>query len=813
MKRILLPLFIMLLPLIARAYDVFIDGIYYNLDKNAKTANVTYENLPGLDDKHSYSGSVTIPSSINYLNENYSVTSIGGSAFTSCTGLTSIDIPNSVVSIGFSAFEGCTGLQSIIIPNSVTIIGDEAFYGCTGLQSINIPNSVMGIGRKVFYGCIGLTSIIFPNSITAIGESAFYGCTGLTSIIFPNSITAIGESAFYGCTGLTSIVIPNSIMSVASSTFAGCSGLVSIKVAEDNTVYDSRDNCNAIIETATNTLIAGCKNTTIPNSVVSIGFGAFNGCTGLQSVNIPNNVTNISAYAFVGCSGLSSIKVAENNTVYDSRDNCNAIIETATNTMIVGCKNTTIPNSVVSIGSGAFNGCTGLQSVNIPNNVTNISAYAFAGCSGLSSIKVAENNTVYDSRDNCNAIIETATNTLIVGCKNTTIPNSVTSMGDGAFYRQETMTSIEIPNSITSIGSYAFAGCIGLTSIKIPNSVTIIMQNAFSDCYDLNSIAIPNSVTTIGYDAFTNCPNLTSVTLNCNSIVSTASSYSQGFALAGIFGYQVRNYILGNSITRIDDAAFHGCVYLTSIEIPSSVSDIGRNVFSGCYSLSSIKVAEDNTVYDSRDNCNAIIETATNTLIAGCKNTVIPNSVTCIGAAAFYRQEAMTSIEIPNSITSIGSSAFAGCIGLTSIKIPNSVITLGVQSFAGCSGVTSVIIGSGLTSVGDDTFNYCTKLTSVCCFADTPPSSDGYAFHGIPGSATLYVPAQSLEAYKKNYYWGRFANILPIDVTEIQRVDSTNEGKKIEHIFTLDGKLQNGFQKGINVVKYSDGSTSKLMMK
>ena len=322
MKRILLPLFIMLLPLIARAYDVFVDGIYYNLDKNAKTANVTYENLSGLDDKHSYSGSVTIPSSINYLNENYSVTSIGGSAFTSCTGLTSIDIPNSVVSIGFSAFEGCTGLQSIIIPNSVTIIGDEAFYGCTGLQSINIPNSVMGIGRKVFYGCIGLTSIIFPNSITAIGESAFYGCTGLTSI-----------------------VIPNSIMSVASSTFAGCSGLVSIKVAEDNTVYDSRDNCNAIIETATNTLIAGCKNTTIPNSVVSIGFGAFNGCTGLQSVNIPNNVTNISAYAFVGCSGLSSIKVAENNTVYDSRDNCNAIIETATNTLITGCENTVIPNS------------------------------------------------------------------------------------------------------------------------------------------------------------------------------------------------------------------------------------------------------------------------------------------------------------------------------------------------------------------------------------------------------------------------------------------------------------------------------------
>ena len=206
---------------------------------------------------------------------------------------------------------GCTGLTSITIPNSVTAIGSTAFGDCTGLTSINIPNSVTTIGSDVFNGCTGLTSIDIPNSVTSIGYQAFYGCTGLTSIDIPNNVTSIGERAFYGCIGLANMT-----------------------VVSGNNKYDSRNNCNAIIETSSNTLIAGCKNTNIPNSVTTIGYYAFSGCTSLTSIEIPNSVTSIGERPFYGCTGLKSLTVNNNRppvadqniTSQDVYDNCTLYI-------------------------------------------------------------------------------------------------------------------------------------------------------------------------------------------------------------------------------------------------------------------------------------------------------------------------------------------------------------------------------------------------------------------------------------------------------------------------------------------------------
>ena len=374
MKKLVTLLTLLCLSVWTNAEKVKIDGIWYELESTGKTAEVTY------DIGTNYSDEVVIPETVTHGYVVYNVTSIGGSAFHYCSNLTSIIIGNSVTSIGEWAFNKCSNLTSITIPNSVTSIGEYAFYDCPSLTSITIGNSVTSIREQTFFGCSSLTGITIPNSVTSIGEQAFDGCSSLTSIIIGNSVTSIGERAFNGCSGLTSIV-----------------------VEEGNTVYDSRENCNAIIETVTNTLFYGCQSTVIPNSV-----------------------TGIDEEAFYSCSGMTSIVVEEGNTVYDSRENCNAIIETATNTLISGCQSTVIPNSVTGIGWWAFYGRSGLTSITIPNSVEHIGNSTFKGCKSL--------------------------------------------------------TNITIPNSVTSIGNKAFSGCKKLTNVychatRVPSTDDKVFQS------------------------------------------------------------------------------------------------------------------------------------------------------------------------------------------------------------------------------------------------------------------------------------------------------------------------------------------------
>ena len=377
--------------------------------------------------------------------------------------------------------------SSTVFAEEVEIDGLWYNLSETTAEVVKYKNNVQYFGNIVIPETVSYNETEY--SVTSIGNMAFYDCRSLTSVTIPNSVTTIGQAAFNGCCGLTSILIPNSVTSIVGNVFSQCSGLTAIVVEEENTKYDSRNNCNAIIETSSNKLIAGCKNTSILNGVTHIGNNSFQGCD-MTSIAIPNSVTSIGGAAFADCRSLTSI---------------------------------TIPYSVTSIGNMAFLRCSGLTSIFIPTSVVSIGIGAFENCISLTAIVVEDGNTGYDSRNDCNAIIETSSNKLIAGCKNTTIPNSVMAIERFAFSGCSDLTSITIPCSVTSIDAYAFYGCSGLTSIIIPNSVTSIRNSAFYGCSGLTSIIIPNSVTTIEDEAFASCASLTDIYCYTESMPTTFS--------------------------------------------------------------------------------------------------------------------------------------------------------------------------------------------------------------------------------------------------------------------------------------------------
>ena len=334
MKKHLLLFAMMLLPLVASAEKVEIDGIYYNLITKGNIAEV-------ISNPNKYKGNVAIPETVAYQDVSYSVISIGEAAFALCTSLVDVIIPNSVTSIGKSAFAG-SGLMNVTIGNSVTSIGKSAFYNCSRLMYVTIPNSVTSIGDGAFC-CTGLKYVTIGNSVTSIGDNAFSGCLSLVSIIIPNSVKSIGESAFSGCRSLHSVTIPNSVKSIGERSFYLCSSLTKI---------------------------------IIPNSVKSIGKSAFRECSALTSITIPDSVTRIEYYTFQECSALTSVTIPDTVTYIGD----NAFYKCSALTSI------TIPNSVTSINNYAFYGCSSLTSIVIGNKINFIGNSAFESCPNLADV-------------------------------------------------------------------------------------------------------------------------------------------------------------------------------------------------------------------------------------------------------------------------------------------------------------------------------------------------------------------------------------------------------------------------------------------
>ncbi len=599
------------------------------------------------------------------------------------------------------------GIKTVVIGNGVTSIGGYAFSYCSGLASVTIPASVTSIGNYAFSGCSGLTSIEIPSNVTSIGTRAFFGCSGLTSIEIPANVTSIGQSAFNRCSGLTSVTIPASVTSIGDYVFNDCSNLATITVETSNTVYNSRNGCNAIIETSSNKLIAGCKNTTIPASVTSIGNYAFYGCSGLTSITIPASVTSIAYSAFFGCSGLATV------TVY--APSC-------------------------TLGFNAFSACGNLKNI-----------YVFSDL--VDDYKAAW--SAYESKI-------TAMTPVASGTCGKETPEDVTwrlegeaghyglfisgtgEMADYGYSSQPWNTNTEyiktvlIENGVTSIGECAFCGCNGLTSISIPASVTSIGAEAFNGCSNLTTVSIPASVTSIGNYAFGYCSALTSIEIPA-------------------------------SVTSIGEEAFNNTA-LTSIEIPASVTSIGNGAFNDCEKLTSITVAEGNANY-SNDTNGVLFNKDKTTLIKYPKGNnadlyEIPDNVTSICEKAFAGCEDLETVTLPDDVTSIGDEAFRGCGGLISVTIPASVTSIGNSAFVECSSLTTVNIPATVTSIGGQAFSGCYNLASVTL--NSNPTIGGNAFfHNT--TVTMNLAAAEVDGAKWTTFYNNGYNFQADENTEVYK--------------------------------------------
>ncbi len=392
----------------------------------------------------------------------YNVEIIGSEAFR-YSNLTSVTFGDKVKIIANAAFYGCDELASITIPNSVTDIEQCAFDDCDILKNVTIPNSVKRIGNSVFANCKGLNSVTLGDGLETMGTSVFDLCPNLTNVIFGNSLKGISSHTFYGCSSLSTLIIPNSVSTIGSYAFSGCITLSSV---------------------------------TIPNSVSTIERFAFQNCSSLTSVMIPSSVTTIGEFVFKNCSNLLAIEVDEQNTSYCSID---GILYNKGVTNLLQCPNAkanvSIPNSVTTIQSSAFQEHTALKSVIIGNGVTTIREYTFWGCISLTSVTIGDNVT---------AIEESA----FYGCEtltNLTIPNSIITIGEWAFYGCKALASVTIGDGVTAIEARTFQGCSSLASVAIGNNVTTIGERAFQGCSSLASVTIGDKVTIIGACAFQNC--------------------------------------------------------------------------------------------------------------------------------------------------------------------------------------------------------------------------------------------------------------------------------------------------------------------
>ena len=750
-----------------------------------------------------------------------SVTSIEKYAFYDCSSLASITLPDDLNSIGKGAFSGCTSLESITIPDSVTNIEDYTFSHCSFLKSITLPNSVRSIGEGAFSRCSSLKYITIPNSVTSIGENVCYDCKNLEEIYcYPAVPPAVGDPYFYdfnynsvtlyvpcdskeayeehpvfgkfekikgidGCgeyvtthiydticqgdvyefgeylcdttgtytafidlvpTYLHLTVLPRIIDTITIDTcdsyeWHGKVYTVSGDYTYHRDIEDSAEHCYTEIlhltinKSTYEDVVVEAYDSYEWHGLVYTESGTYiyeEPCyqeilqlTIIDTPTPPSEPQDTTIYIYHQiCEGETYIwmgmEFTEEGIYYEEIVEDENYIYHYIYTLEV------LPSSIDTIVVEAYDSYEWHDEVYTESGEYKYVTVAANGCDStevllltiISSDEDEPNspNKIYYTSSDGNIVIPNATdvfgakiisNTYEKGQGVITFDGLVTNIGDYAFFYCDSLTSITLPNSVTSIGDCAFWGCKLLTSIDIPNSVTTIGEWTFAFCKSLSSVTLGNGVTSIGKSAFSSCKSLFSINIP-------------------------------NNVTSIGDHAFNLCDLLTSVTLGNSVTSIESSTFFGCKSLSSIN---------------------------------IPNSVTSIGDCSFLGCSSLTSITLGSSVTNIGYAAFSSC-AFTSITIPNSVTTIGDYAFNLCSSLTSITLGSSVTNIGDSAFVSCYSLDTIYCYAANPPVVESNTFVNNDETnnyeAKLYVPCESLEAYKAHDVWSQFSEIDCIKSNKVE---------------------------------------------
>lgn len=604
-------------------------------------------------------------------------------------------IPTIVTTIGAEAFKNCTSLQTITLSSSVNAINNMAFLGCSNLTKVTVSGTLKTIQSSAFSGCVKLSSISSLGSVKTISSYAFNNCTSLTSITLPTTVTSIENSAFYNCSGITSIVLPKVLSSIGNSAFGGCSSLTSVTFYNtqgwtatsngstrsiDSTALSNKSTAATYLKSTYSTYTWECS--TLDASAYS----------NLTFTNYSGNYASVKAKRSDTTTAVSfdDLQIPSKVAINGKTCTVNKIEDEA----FSYCSMTSVelPDTITEIGDSAFMESGGsFTEIIIPSNVKVIPTQCFLMNSSITKVILPEGleeinplafamGSLKDLVFGCPTGWQTSDGSKVFTTEELSDSANVASIYLNQYFSYTWQQTLKDPDYYTNLAfniisstecevkakSTSISGDIVIPSaIKIDGSVYTVSQIAndgFNGCGEITSITIPETITVIGYKAFYICRKVTEIQLP-------------------------------SKLETIGDGAFEGFSGITSIVIPASVTSIGKDAFASCSALVNISVESGNTVYDSRNNCNALIESSTNTLLAGSSNTVIPDDIEVIGPAAFQWKSNMPStMSLPYKLKTISDSAFLGT-GINSIVIPTGVTTIGANAFAQ-SGISSVTFGS-----------------------------------------------------------------------------------------------------------------------